>query len=71
LPVVNSSGVVSEGDLVFYTRPKKSYPAHVAVYVGNDEVISLWTAPKGINSVQRIPIDSFPGTTIQYGPKPW
>ncbi len=71
LPVVNASGIVPEGDLVFYTTPGNAHPGHVAVYVGNEEVISLWNKPNGITSVQRISINSFPGKTIQYGPKPW
>lgn len=71
LPVVNASGVVNVGDLVFYTSPGASIPGHVAVYVGGDEVISLWDEPNGINSVQRISINAFPGKDIQYGPKPW
>jgi hypothetical protein len=71
LPVVIASGVVNEGDLVFYTSPGASFPGHVAVYVGNEQVISLWDEPNGITSIQLISINSFPGKDIQYGPKPW
>jgi len=60
----------SPGQLVFYLNGTSSIPGHVAVYVGNGEVISLWNQPDGIDSVQRIPIDKLSGT-IYYGNAPW
>lgn len=73
LPTANSSGGStgpSVGDLIFYTPSGASMPSHVAVYVGNGEVISLWNKPNGVDTVQRISITAI-GGTIQYGPKPW
>lgn len=70
LPEVNASGIVSQGDLVFYTGTGASHPGHVAVYVGNDEVISLWNQPNGIRSIQRVSIHTFSGK-IQFTAPPW
>lgn len=58
------------GQLVFYKFKSHANPGHVAVYVGNQEVISLWYLPNEISSVQRIPIDSFSGE-IYYADAPW
>jgi len=72
-PAVNSSGGSggpAKGNLIFYTPTGASIPSHVAVYVGNNEVISLWTKPNKIKSVQRIDITAISGN-IQYGVAPW
>ncbi|MBC8756317.1 DUF4157 domain-containing protein [Kordia sp. YSTF-M3] len=73
LPELDSSDASNRpavGDLIFYMIPDLSVPAHVAVYIGGDEVISLWTKPNGISSIQRIPITAISGTLF-YSPPPW
>lgn len=74
LPILTSTGngnpVPSEGDLIFYTPTGNTMPDHVAVYVGNDEVISLWHSPNNIKSVQRISITALSGD-IQFTRPPW
>ena len=72
LPIHNpgAGNVPALGQLVFYLPTGASIPSHVALSVGNNEVISLWTEPNNIHSVQRIAIDSISGT-IHYGNPPW
>ncbi|PTX61613.1 uncharacterized protein DUF4157 [Kordia periserrulae] len=74
LPILTSTGngnpVPSEGDLIFYTPTGNTIPDHVAVYVGNGEVISLWSQPNNIKSVQRISITALSGD-IQFTSPPW
>lgn len=74
LPMLTSSGGAAPapniGDLIFYTPSGGSMPDHVALYVGNGEVVSLWEEPNGINSVQRISITALAGD-IQFNPPPW
>ncbi|MFK7749605.1 MAG: DUF4157 domain-containing protein [Kordia sp.] len=74
LPMATSSGGAAPapniGDLIYYTPSGGAMPDHVALYVGNGEVISLWEEPNGINSVQRISITALSGD-IQFNPPPW
>jgi hypothetical protein len=72
LPTYNpgKGNVPVVGQLVFYHPSGSAVPSHVAVYVGNNEVISLWTKPNKSDSVQRIPITSI-GGTIYYSDSPW
>jgi len=74
LPTLSSSGsggaVPSVGDLIFYTPSGGSMPSHVALYVGNDEVVSLWNQPNNDKSVQRISITTLSGD-IQFNAPPW
>ncbi|GIG22110.1 hypothetical protein Cch01nite_28340 [Cellulomonas chitinilytica] len=58
------------GDLVFYKRSTGAVPAHVAVYMGGGECMSLWTEPHGVNTVQRIGIRDVAGT-IHFTRPPW
>lgn len=58
------------GQLVFYLPSGAPHPSHVAVYVGSGEVISLWTKPHNIHTIQRISITAISGT-IHYADPPW
>ncbi len=74
LPTFTSSGsgalVPNVGDLIFYTPSGGTYPGHVALYVGNNEVVSLWNQPNNDKSVQRISIGALSGD-IQFNTPPW
>jgi hypothetical protein len=72
LPIYNpgTGNIPTLGQLVFYVSPGSSIPGHVAVFVGGGEVISLWTKPNNITSIQRISITAISGT-IYYGNTPW
>ena len=69
-PAATPPRVPSVGQLVFYLPSGAAIPAHVAVFMGGGEVVSLWTQPAGIRQVQRVPITSFAGT-IYFGNAPW
>lgn len=62
--------VPTVGQLVFYVNSGSPIPAHVAVCMGGDELMSLWTQPAGVHQVQRIKITDIAGT-IYYGDAPW
>lgn len=74
LPMLTSSGGAAPtpnvGDLIFYTPSGGSMPSHVALYVGNGEVVSLWNQPNNDKSVQRISITALSGD-IQFNAPPW
>ena len=69
-PAATPPRVPSVGQLVFYLPSGAAIPAHVAVFMGGGEVVSLWTQPAGIRQVQRVPITSFAGA-IYFGNAPW
>jgi hypothetical protein len=61
------------GLLLYYVpanngRLTQSYPNHVAVSIGNNQAISLWTQPLGITAVQCINvITEFPNSRVFLG----
>ncbi|HEV2782701.1 MAG TPA: hypothetical protein VGX25_25195 [Actinophytocola sp.] len=57
------------GMLVFY-QTGGAHPGHVAIYMGNGKVTSLWNEPRGIHRVQEIRIRDLPGT-ITFRDPPW
>lgn len=59
----------SVGQLLFY-RSGPGVPGHVALYLGGDEIMSLWTQPHGVDHIQRVGIDEIAGN-IYYGDPPW
>jgi hypothetical protein len=66
-----SGGMVTPraGQLLFY-HSGGAIPAHVAVSLGGDQAMSLWSQPNNIAVVQRIQATSLPGT-IYVGDPPW
>lgn len=59
----------SVGQLVFY-RSGAGVPGHVALYLGDGRIMSLWNQPRGVDSVQEVGITEIAGT-IYYGNPPW
>jgi len=72
LPVYKAAGPAQPrtGQLVFYYTPGSPYPGHVAIYMGNGQVMSLWHSPNNIDKIQLINITDLAGR-IQYGNAPW
>jgi hypothetical protein len=71
LPVLSDTNQPQPGDMIFYTDPRwPQYPGHIAIYLGDGNVVSLWNQPRGIDEVQIIKIDDLSGT-IQYTRPPW
>lgn len=66
----STGNVPTVGQLVFYVTSGSSIPGHVAVCMGGNEVMSLWTKPAGVHQVQRIKITDLAGA-IYYGNAPW
>jgi hypothetical protein len=62
--------VPSTGQLVFYRSGSAAYPGHVAIYLGDGQVMSLWNQPHGIDQVQQVGITEISGT-IYYRDPPW
>jgi hypothetical protein len=57
------------GQLLFY-HTSGAIPGHVAVSLGGDQAISLWSQPNNVHSVQRIQVNALPGT-VYVGDPPW
>jgi hypothetical protein len=57
------------GQLLFY-HTGGAVPGHVAVSLGGDQAISLWSQPRNVNSVQRIQVTDLAGT-VYVGDPPW
>ncbi|HVV88049.1 MAG TPA: hypothetical protein VHE35_33645, partial [Kofleriaceae bacterium] len=57
------------GQLLFY-HTGGAIPGHVAVSLGGDQAISLWSQPNHVNSVQRINVTDLAGT-VYVGNPPW
>lgn len=58
------------GQLIFYYEPGDAYPYHVALSLGGDVAMSLWTEPNHVNSVQRIHIKDLRGQ-VHIHDRPW
>ena len=58
-----------KGQLVFYFTGG-TFPGHVALSMGSDEVMSLWNQPNNEYAVQRIKIADLSGT-VYIGDTPW
>lgn len=58
------------GQLVFYQTGGSSVPGHVAIYLGNGQIMSLWTRPRGVDHIQQVGIREIPGT-IYFRDPPW
>jgi hypothetical protein len=72
LPTYNPAAgrVPTTGQLVFYQTAGSSVPGHVAVYMGNGQIMSLWTQPAGIDHIQQVSITSIAGI-ITFRDPPW
>jgi len=57
------------GQLIFYYS-EGAYPGHVAVSLGGDQAISLWSKPNNVDAVQRIQVTDLEGT-VYVGNPPW
>ena len=66
-------GNVAAGTLLYYVpanngRLTQSFPNHIAVSIGNNQAVSLWTQPNNIDSAQRINVvNTFPNHRIFLG----
>ncbi len=58
------------GQLLFYVGSNARYPAHVAIYIGGGEALSLGTGPNNTWYVQRVRVSEFGGSVYVADP-PW
>jgi hypothetical protein len=61
------------GQLLFYVRQGRQFPAHVSLSLGGIPTMSLWTQPNNTLSMQRIPIGELhqAGGRILIADPPW
>jgi len=62
--------VPTTGQIVFYRDGSSGVPGHMAIYMGNGQIMSLWTKPNGVDSIQQVGITEIAGT-IYYRDPPW